>query len=273
MIQEFQTYIMKNRGYSIHTAIAYGKDLQDFARWMSKNKLNPRWSTIEPADIENYVRNLHDLGKKPTTINRHIASIRKAYYYMKMRGIVDTNPARYIESNKIDKTIPNTIPTAELKNALDASAGTMKVMLTILCKTGVRIQEMLDIELQDIEAANGRIRIHGKGRKERYVYLKDGDMRTITEFAKGRPSRIFGDISQRDVRHAIFETLRTFSNARQLSPHAIRHTYATEMAKAGANVTTIAQILGHESIKTTQKYIDLGQQNIRRTQLQFEIFN
>lgn len=273
MINNFKTYLTNNRGYSIHTATAYGKDLHDFAKWARMNMKTPTWSSVQITDIMTYVSDLHEQGKSVSTINRHISSIRQFFNYLKKNGQLKENPARYIESLKRPYRIVNTIPTEAIQKALQKATGTIRIMLLILSKTGVRVQEMLDIEVQDIETQNGRIRIHGKGQKERYVYMRDAEIREVAEYAQGRPSRIFGEITQRQVRTAVYETLRYHTNARQLSPHAIRHTFATNMAKNGANVTTIATILGHESIKTTQKYIDLGQNNIREQQLKYSQFN
>lgn len=271
MIQEFTTYLVTNLGYSQHTAIAYGKDLKAFAKWMKQERPTAKWSDVEQPEIEAYVASMHANGKKAATINRHIASLRRAYYWMMKDGRVKKNPARYIQAHKVAKTIPNTIPTSDLIQAMKTATGTLHLMLTLMTATGIRVQEMLDIEKSDIEAQAGRVKIHGKGMKERYVYLREEAMRELAAYAQGRPERIFGNIDQRDVRTAVWQHLRTTSTARQLSPHAIRHTYATEMARRGYNETTIAKVLGHESTKTTRKYINMASQDARSAQLTFSM--
>ena len=175
--------------------------------------------------------------------------------------------------HKRTKRQPNTIPAADLEAAIQGTSGTIHIMLRLLSATGIRIQELLDIKQSDIETAEMRIKICGKGRKERYVYIDETTLKETQEYFDGRPEQPFGGIGQREVRHAIWQTLRKYSTARQLSPHAIRHTYATELAKQGCNVTTLASILGHEDIKTTQHYIDLAQSDTKQAQMEFKLIN
>lgn len=269
MIQEFERYLVSNKGYSRNTAVSYGKDLRHFAGWVKVNCTDARWSAITREDIQEYISTLSETGKRASTINRHLESIRQCYNYMMVQGMMDANPARYISSHKVPKTIPNTINQEELETALAHSHGTLRVMLLILCKTGIRVQELLDIEQCDIDQNNGRIKIHGKGQKERFVYMQARYMAEVVDYCKGRPARIFGGIEQRAVRSAVYQHLSRYCRAKQLSPHAIRHTIATSMASQGCNVTTLATILGHESIKTTQKYVDLGASQVRQQMLQF----
>lgn len=269
MIKEFQTYLQVNKGYSENTAIAYGKDLHSFARFLIDTKQDARWSTVTLADIDSYMEMMTDAKRTPATINRHVSSIRAYYNFLKRQGLMKENPARYAQQQKRQRKLCNTIPTGDLIAAQKHATGTVKVMLTLLVGTGIRLQEMLDIKKSDIEASENRIKIDGKGQKQRYVYLTKEAQETVTEYAKYSGFKLFGDITQRQVRMAIYLELRRFSQARQLSPHAIRHTFATNMAKNGANVATIQKVLGHESIKTTQKYIDLAQIDVREQILQF----
>ena len=263
MIEEFKTYISNVRGYSHHTATAYGKDLVDFAHFMREQREEARWSTVRLEDVEAFAVRMRREGKSPATINRHLSSLRQFYNWLKRQGLLPENPLRYAEMQKLPKRIVNTIPVDDLKQAISSARGTVKVMLTLLCATGIRVQEMLEITKADIEADEQRIKIHGKGNRERYVYLKEKDMKTVTEWAAQSDFKLFGEIEQRAARKAIYVELTRKSSARQLSPHAIRHTFATVMAKNGANVSSIASVLGHQSIRTTQKYIDMAQLDTR----------
>lgn len=258
MIQEFTNYLVSIRRYSENTARAYEKDLIDFVHYMLASKTDARWSTIKRDDIDGYIMYQTGRGLKPTTINRRISAIRHLYNYMKRQGLLQENPARFISQQKTEKTIPNTIPSEDLLKALEHAAGITRIMLILLVTTGIRIQEMLDIEQSDIEASRSRILIHGKGQKERYVSLSAAHMKEVLAYSRTAPYRIFSPMGQREARSIIYNHLSRYTDARQCSPHAIRHSFATNMAQKGANCTTIAKILGHESIKTTQKYIDLS---------------
>lgn len=274
MITEYINYLRTICNYSENTAIAYQKDLTNFVRWMKSIQPDARWSTITRNDIDEYITAQVADGLKPSSTNRRLAAISGLYRYMRRQGKEVQNPCRFETRRKLEKTLPNTIPAADLKRAYEASHGATKVMLGLLATTGIRIQELLDIRWEDINFNDNSIRIHGKGNKEREVYTtadKLDILRTLTKM--GQHSGLVFTIDQRTARYMLWEALKPFSSAKQLSPHAIRHTVATNMATQGANVTTIANILGHQDIKTTQRYIDMTQGNSRAAYTQYNLFN
>lgn len=273
MINEFKTYLTCIKGYSENTAVAYAKDLRTFARYMRQQDSAKRWSTVTREDVDAYIIYLSNTGHKPATLCRHISSISSLYKYMQREGHDISNPAKYESRPKIGKTIPNTIPVADLRNALQHADGKVKVMLQLLSETGIRIQEMLDITVEDIDMMNGILKIQGKGHKERLVYISSETKNMLISQAKGKHQRIFEGISQLDCRNMIYDALKKYSNAPQLSPHAIRHTYATQMAKRGMTATTLQKALGHEHLETTQKYIDFAQVETERECRQLSLFN
>ena len=147
-------------------------------------------------------------------------------------------------------------------------------MIGLLATTGIRLQEMLDLKWEDINFEENSLKIHGKGNKERKVYTTEEVLSEAKQAKKySIPTNKMFFISQRNARTIIWEALKPFSKAKQLSPHAIRHTYATELAKQGENVVTISKILGHSSIKTTQKYIDMSQLEIKRAATTINMLN
>lgn len=267
MIHEFKTYLVSIKGYSPLTAEAYEKDLRDFARWAKKNMSSARWSTIERKDIDRYIIDQVERGLKPATTNRRLSAISSLYDYMKRNGMEISNPCRYESRRKLAQTEPKTIDTATLKAAYKKSKGTMHLIIGILYQTGMRIQELLDLRKCDLNQANLTIRVMGKGSKERTCYILPELMADLVTFSQYRAhsQKIFLEWEQREVRYRLYEILRPMTNAPQVSPHAIRHTFATEVAKQGANVTTLAKMMGHRDIKTTQKYIDMAQTPINET--------
>lgn len=274
MINEFTNYLINIKGYSENTATAYAKDLRQFAKWMKATRADARWSTITRDDIDNYISSLAQDGLKPSTTNRRLASISGLYNYFRRQGYEVTNPCKYESRRKVAKTIPNTIPAEDIKKAYESSYGATKIMLGLLATTGIRIQELLNITYQDIDFASNSIRINGKGSKQRIVFTTADKLETLkTVFEAGSTKGLCFPIDQRDARYMIFKALRPYSHAKQLSPHAIRHTVATNMATQGANVTTIATILGHNDIKTTQKYIDMTQTNCQAAYTRYNLFN
>lgn len=274
MITEYINYLVNVRGLSALTATAYEKDLRAFAHWMSCSSSTARWSLITRDDIDSYVESMKTAGKKPATTNRALAAISGLYGYFKRQGLRVDNPCKYESRRKIGRAIPNIIPTNQLKMAYEHSAGMAKTILGLLITTGIRIQELLDINWEDIDFERSAIHIHGKGMKQREVYTTAdvlADLRIYQGMQK--PSGQIFFIDQRECRRLVFESLRRYCTAAQLSPHAIRHTMATNMAMAGANVTTIANILGHEHINTTQKYIDARNIEVARVMRSNNILN
>lgn len=263
MITQFTTYLRNIKGYSQNTADAYEADLREFARYIAATHTDARWSIITQADILQFLSDQATRGLKPATTNRQLSAIRSLFNYFISQDMLKTNPARYIPSRKIEQTEPNTISISDLEKAYKKAEGAAHTALGLLLETGIRIQELLDIRKYDIRD-NGRIVINGKGAKQRIVVTSPEISDEINELCKNkRPEQlVFGGYyySQRELRHDIWTLLRkTGSHCKQASPHAIRHTFATEIAKQGENVITLAKMLGHNNIRTTQRYIDAAQ--------------
>lgn len=271
MITEFISYIKNVKGYSDNTARAYNNDLRSFVKVVKTINPSSRWSTLTLQDIDDVVKYNVQRGLKPSTTNRQISAVKALYDYMKREGMIDYNPARYESRRKQAETIPNTIPMQDIEASYAEATGTTRIMLGLLMYTGIRIQELLDLRKHDVNTKTGEIIIRGKGMKERKVITAPDNSQELEEYMKNlRPdSYIFGSTSQREARYELHAILKRHSQAKQLSPHAIRHTFATEVAKQGSNVTTLAKMMGHNSIKTTQHYIDLTQNNVDKTYQQY----
>lgn len=274
MIASYINYLKTLKGYSPNTAEAYGRDLKDFVRWAKRNLSDARWSSITRADIDRYISDLVAAGLKPATTNRRLAAIAGIYRFFKREGRQINNPCQYESRRKIIQRVPNTIPIEELQAAYDHSAGVARVMLGLLSTTGIRIQELLDIKWQDIDFKTSAIRVKGKGNKERIVYSTPHALKELEIMQPyTKPTECIFTITQREARRFIWEALKPYSNAKQLSPHAIRHTFATNMAENGVNSTTLATMLGHKDLNTTQKYIDLGQMKLQQACLDYALLH
>lgn len=260
MIQEFQNYLRSIRGYSENTVKAYGNDLREFARWAKENTDQPRWSAFTREDIDRFLTHQYGKGLKPSTTNRQISAISSIYNYMMREGMTNTNPAKYESRRKQPQTLPATIPVSAIQKAYAKAQGATKTMLGLLATTGMRLQEMLDLRWQDVDFENNELHITGKGSKERIVKTDAEVLEKLSQASKyARPEMRLFYIGQRRCRYLIYEALKPYSNSRALNPHAIRHTFATELAKNGESTTTIAKILGHAHIETSQKYINMAE--------------
>lgn len=260
MLIRFENYLRNIKGYSERTCSEYLKDLKAFAHWAKAYKEDARWSTLTRSDIDEYITIRAQEGIKPATTNRELASISALYRYFIREGLMKTNPCRFQSRRKQADKLPNTIPSEDLRNAYEHSTGLVHVWIGLLATTGIRISELLALRWEDIDFKASSLEIMGKGRKERIVYTSPEYLELLKQAYERKPSegRIFR-YDQRDARYMLWQALKPYSRAKQLSPHAIRHSYATNLATNGVNVTTIASILGHNRIATTQKYIDMSQ--------------
>lgn len=213
-------------------------------------------------------------GIKPATTNRELASISALYRFFIREGLLTSNPARFQSRRKVGHHLPNTIPSEDLRKAYAHSVGVVHVWIGLLSTTGIRISELLGLNWEDIDFKACSLEIHGKGNKDRIVYTTSEYLDLMRQAYERNPieGRIFR-YSERDARHMIWEALKPWSRAKQLSPHAIRHTFATSLARQGVNVATIATILGHNRIATTQKYIDMAQMDCRAVSAQYSPLN
>lgn len=258
MITTFISYLRTNRGLAENTCRSYEKALRSFVNYISVTDPSKRWSTITKADIDDYVKQLVELGMKPATIKQQIAALRTFYKTVMALGYINDNPARYVSTPKLEEALPKTIEPEAIAAALNASTTDRqaKAVIAIIFETGMRLQEVLDMKREDIDSAHQAITVFGKGGKQRVVYY--GDL-TKKYGGKWRPARY----SQRDVRRLVYDALKPYSHAQQLSPHALRHTYASCLLNNGMDIHTIQQLLGHTHIETTEIYAKLTNEHTR----------
>lgn len=262
MLEKFAQYLRAVRGYSENTIRAYSNDLRSFAQWAKVHKPEAKWSTISREDIDAYLAHQQEQGMKATTTNRQLSAIASLYRYFQRQGWLNANPCQYESRRKQEKTVPATIPAKQLAMAYKKAQGLKKTILGILCTTGIRIQELLDMKWEDIDFSENTIRIMGKGSKERIVTTEPFVLSQLKQqHERFNPSGKMFWISQRTARYLVYEALEPYCHSSQLNPHAIRHTFATELAKQGENAMTISKILGHSHIETSQKYVDMNQLN------------
>lgn len=274
MLTRFENYLRNIKGYSERTTSEYLKDLKAFARWAKTHREVAKWSTLTRSDIDEYITQRAKEGIKPATTNRELASISALYRYFIREGLLTSNPARFQSRRKQGEHLPNTIPAEDLQQAYAHSVGVVHVWIGLLSTTGIRISELLDLKWEDIDFKACSLEIHGKGNKDRIVYTTAEYLDLMRQAYERNPieGRIFR-YSERQARYMLWEALKPYSRAKQLSPHAIRHTFATTLARQGVNVATIATILGHNRISTTQKYIDMAQMDCRAVSAQYSPLN
>lgn len=256
MIQEFINYQQKVKNLSGNTLRSYETDLKSFTHWAAAHEL--RWSTIEQQHITDYMAELHDRGKRPATIKRHLSAIRNCLAFAMHQGWLTKNAAFYVESPKLEDTLPQAADEQQIVGYLSNEPRTeqsevIHALVALLYETGLRIQEALDLRLEDFDPVAHTIRIHGKGRKERIVGYGQRTIEHCVRIAGRYGQHLFPAWGQETMRFRFYAELR----AAHTHPHAIRHLWATKMLTKGANINNISLLMGHKSVKTTERYAKL----------------
>ena len=269
MIKEFLNYIDKNRNLSKNTIENYARDLNSFVVYAQV--LGWRWSTINQHNVEEYLAFLHDCKLKPATINRRLSSLRSMLQWAYRQGILESNAARFVQSQKIDRKLPDVADEDALRRYLSTTpttdkARTIHALVAILLETGCRLQEAIDMRICDVHAQDSSITVNGKGKKQRLVYFSKTFRQYATLMSNVRKGYLLpiGDAQQ--LRYMFYDELRPYTRTH---PHAIRHLWASKMLKNGADLAVISHLMGHESIKTTERYLHLADNHIRQQYFQF----
>ena len=280
IIQDFQIYLEVERNVSAHTRVAYIADIQEFTRFLHNNnfiKSQDEIINVEPENIREYLSYLYRQKVKKVTVNRKVSSLRAFYKYVLRTGKIKNNPAEMIQTLKTEKYMPTFLSVDEmfelLKERDESSVLSLRnrAILEIFYSSGLRLSELAGLDLIDLDFNQKLVKVRGKGRKERIVpvggpalkavqeYLeKIGEIRKDTNgdilkkplFLNARGERI----TTRSIARIVNEQTSKSGIGRKISPHALRHSFATHLLNAGADLRSIQELLGHESLSTTQKY-------------------
>lgn len=262
MIQDYIKYLRCNLNYSDNTTRAYRQDLTQFCQWAKPKGL--RWSTIEKSDIDNWVSELHGVYQ-PKSIQRKVTAIRSLMRWAHVNGLLAANPARYVQSPKQAQRLPNVADKEALERYLSNEvtsyrSAVIHALIAVLIDTGIRLQEAIDIRTVDIDADAHSIRINGKGGKERIVYYTERMTTHCVRTCNMRSGYLLPVADQRELRYMMYAELKGYTVTH---PHAIRHLWATEMVAHGASLQAVASLMGHSSVKTTERYTHISDEWLR----------
>ncbi|MEW6259725.1 MAG: tyrosine recombinase XerC [Thermodesulfobacteriota bacterium] len=284
-LEPFLIHLETEKGYSEHTVRAYRTDIEQFFDVVGQMLEKPSEGIDPDHDIDvlvvrGYLAKLHDDHRK-SSIGRKIAAVRSFFRFLVKRGIVRNNPAEHVATPKADKPIPVFLSVDDMFRLLDGiDTGTIsglrdKAMLEILYSTGIRVSELTGMNLSDIDPDAGLIRIRGKGSKERIVpvgkralaalqsYRSAWELQVDPSKTVSEPEAVFwGDRGKRITPRAVYRVLESWvlrcGILFRISPHKIRHSFATHLLDAGAGLRSVQEMLGHKSLSTTQKYIHVS---------------
>lgn len=269
----FLEYLNKELNYSENTEISYREDITNFLNYLEKKQLN--YKKIDGEIIRDYLKCLDEAKLKNSTIARRISALRTFYNYLLNKNIVDTNLFNSIRNPKLEKKLPNYLSYEELAKILDNIDISTKIglrnrlLVEMFYATGCRVSEMINIKVSDINKSNNSIRIMGKGKKMRIVYFgeyaRDYLDRYLplidTDYLFTQES---GDkLSIHDVEYIISDLVKNLALKTHVTPHTLRHTFATHLLNNGADIKTVQELLGHSSLNTTGIYTHVSNERIK----------
>lgn len=323
IVESFLSYLTDERHFSPYTARCYGADLRQFVQWLADDldapmsedrerelfqqlsrpepgagvagRILPRNSVtgrITAADVEllrRYLAHLDEQAYSAATMARKIATLRSFYKWALKRAYVPTNPMTMIRTPRQGKRLPRAITVDQVERLLSAPSDSDvlgardRAMLETLYSTGIRVSELVDLNVEDLDLQGEALRVRGKGKKERMVPLGSHALAAIARFrqvlmadeqyasawSNGKTERpLFvnkhgGRLSSRSVRRKLDKYLRQVGLDPSISPHTLRHSFATHLLDNGADLRSVQELLGHQSLSTTQTYTHLTTTRLR----------
>ena len=292
-VRQFLDYLKFERHFSDYTIKSYGADLFQFGQFLSElighpnvsdpapltlDQLDQKQVTVEALLIREFLAYLYGQNYTKSTTARKLATLRSFYKFLMRRGQVGVNPLSTIRTPKQEKRLPKCLDLEQIQKLLDTPgdadilAGRDKAMLEVLYSSGIRVSELVDLEMSDIDLQEGVLRVRGKGRKDRLTPIGSQAIKAMqryfelraAEYAQQGPltGRVFlnkhgGSLSTRSVRRKLDKYLLMAGLDPGISPHTLRHSFATHLLNNGADLRSVQELLGHQSISTTQVYTHL----------------
>ena len=279
-LDDFYIYL-KNKGYSYNTINSYKKDLNLFKDYCNNIDIK----LIDYNFLRKYLQFLHDKKYTASSISRHISSLKSFFKYLTKNEFIKDNPCLLITNPKVEKKLPNYINYNDLEilftvpNKNDVLGLRNLLILELLYSCGIRVSELVNIKISDIDFSNKRILILGKGKKERFVLYGKVCSKLLDEYLIKSRSKLnknneylllnkFGNkITDRAIRMIIDDIVKKSSLKLNISPHTLRHTFATHLLNEGADLKIVQELLGHENIATTGIYTHVSNERLRKVYL------
>ena len=283
-IEEFLNYLEYERNYSYNTIIAYKNNINKFFLYCNDNGIK-NINNIDYNFIRRYISYLYDNNYQAKSISRMISAIRSYFKYLQKENKIKINPLDLITSPKLEKKLPKYLTINEIEKILNAVPLDDKIsirdafILELLYVSGIRVSELTNIKLEDINNDENKIKIMGKGSKERIVFYGTRCRDLLNKYLSVRGeflkypndylilSNMGRKINTREIRNIINRIKVKAGVDINISPHTFRHTFATHMLNEGADLRSVQELLGHENLSTTTIYTHLTNEKMRRTYL------
>lgn len=284
-LETFINYLSVERGLSKHTLSAYRNDISALIGFLSKNKLaDQTWNNVGESNIRAYLDDLDERGYALTTKSRKIASAKSFFNFMKEEQIIEGNPLSDVRQPRTGQSLPKALSIEDVDRLLGASSDSDTTedardlaMVELMYAAGLRVSELVGLNLRDVDLDAGTVRTIGKGSKERVIPIYDTAVESIAEYItyfrpahsryQSEKALFLNRRGRRLTRQAYWLRLNKLATkvgiSSKITPHMLRHSFATHLLHGGASLRHLQELLGHSSIATTQIYTQLTSEHVR----------
>ena len=286
-LSEFLAYLKLERNASPHTISSYRRDLLQLAAYLKDAGV--RWNKAGNVVLRGFLATLYEKKQKKSTIGRKLAAMRSFYEFAVRRKWIGENPAKILATPRQDKNVPSFLSEDEAAALLDLPRSGKPVgirdraILEFLYATGIRVSELAGMDLADVHMDERLVRVRGKGKKERLVPFGRKAVEAVEAYLRVRPllvegapaeQAVFinyrgGRLTSRSVQRMVRKYIRKTAVSRKISPHSLRHSFATHLLGRGADLRVIQELLGHASISTTEVYTHVAGSRLRQVHQKF----
>ncbi len=276
----YKRYLESEKHASTNTISSYIRDLRQFASYAEERQLDIQ--SITQSHISTYLDFLSGKGKSPATVSRSLASLKGFFNYLVSNGVISENPAAHVAAAKAEKKLPQVLTGKEVERLLaqpqctDMKGYRDKAMLELLYATGIRVTELISLNISDVNLAGSFIRCESKG-KERIIPLYPAAVDALTVYIQNIRSKMIADIDEQALfvnvngdrmsRQGFWKIVKSYQEKahidKDITPHTLRHSFATHLLENGADLRSIQEMMGHSDISSTQVYAQLVKQHLK----------
>ena len=273
-IEQFETYLRAERHYSEQTLSVYVPALEEFAAFIGRGNQRIDWALVDKEDVREWIATQMDAHLAPATVNKRLSALRSFYKFLMIQQAVNADPTRTLKGPKKEKKLPSFVREKDMDRLLDGIAFADnfegirdRLVMLLFYSTGIRLSELVGLNVGSVDFHTSTVKVLGKRNKERIVpfgaELREAleqylSLRANQPMAKGNDALFFGirvpRIPKETVNHIVRRYLSQVTTLKKRSPHVLRHSFATAMLNNGAEIEVVKQLLGHESIATTEIY-------------------